>query len=42
MNRIINFELAGNPLNWVIVALMLAFAAFAITSLLNHQGAYGP
>ena len=30
MDRIINFELIGNPVNWVIVALMLAIGTFML------------
>lgn len=40
MGRIINFDLAGNPLNWVIVALMLAFAAFSLNLLMKQSGTY--
>jgi hypothetical protein len=30
MPQIINWEIAANPLNWVIVALMLAIAVFGL------------
>lgn len=30
MDRIVNFDLLTNPLNWIIVALMLAIGTFAL------------
>lgn len=30
MPKLINWELIGNPINWVIVALMLGIATFGI------------
>ena len=37
MPQIINWEIIANPLNWVIVALMLAIAVFGL-SLISGQG----
>lgn len=31
MDKIVNIKLLKNPLNWVIVALMVAFGAIALT-----------
>ena len=36
----INFELAGNPVNWIIVLLMIAFAGLAL-SLIFHPADTG-
>jgi hypothetical protein len=36
----INFELAGNPVNWVIVLLMVAIAGLAV-SLIFHPADTG-
>lgn len=33
MDRIINFDLLRNPLNWIIVILMILFAVVALTLL---------
>jgi hypothetical protein len=30
MDRFVNFELLANPINWIIVALMLAIGTFAL------------
>lgn len=38
MDRIINWELISNPVNWVIVALMLAIAVFSLNLLLAPPG----
>jgi hypothetical protein len=35
VDRIINFELIGNPVNWIIVALMLAIAVFGLNLILT-------
>jgi hypothetical protein len=32
----INFAIIGHPINWLIVWLMLAIAAFAIDQLVNY------
>ena len=37
----INFELAGNPVNWIIVLLMLAIAGLAL-SLIFHPADFAP
>jgi hypothetical protein len=37
MPRLINWELALNPVNWIIVALMLAIAAMAVTALFPNS-----
>ena len=34
MDRIINWEIISNPLNWIIVALMLAIAVFGLNVVL--------
>lgn len=34
----INWELAGNPINWVIVALMLAIAVFGLNIVMSPSG----
>lgn len=39
MDRIINLDLLLNPLNWVIVALMLAIAVFGL-NLIAGQSAW--
>jgi hypothetical protein len=31
----INWELAGNPVNWVIIPVMLAFGGFAVSLVVN-------
>jgi hypothetical protein len=36
MPRLLNVELLLNPVNWVIVWLMLAIAAFAVTALMPY------
>lgn len=43
MPRLINFELLREPINWAIVALMLAMAAFALNLLVappSHDGTH--
>ena len=35
MDRIINVDLLLNPLNWVIVALMLAIAVFGLNLIMQ-------
>jgi hypothetical protein len=37
MDRIINVDLIKNPVNWIIVALMLAVATFALHLLLGDD-----
>jgi hypothetical protein len=37
MPQIINWDIIANPLNWVIVALMLAIAVFGL-SLIGSSG----
>jgi hypothetical protein len=37
MPRLINLDLALNPINWILVWLMLAIAAFAITALMPYS-----
>jgi hypothetical protein len=37
MPKLINWELISNPVNWVIVALMLAIATFGLSLVLNDQ-----
>ena len=39
MPEIINWELAKNPLNWVIVALMLAIAVFGLNLIAGKSAA---
>ena len=41
MDRIINFELLANPLNWVIVALMLAIAVFGLNLIMGSANGSG-
>jgi hypothetical protein len=36
MPQLINWELIANPLNWIIVGLMLMIAVFAL-NFLTHQ-----
>jgi hypothetical protein len=40
MDRIINVELLANPINWIIVALMLAIGTFALRLIVksNNEG----
>lgn len=38
MPQIINWEIIANPLNWVIVALMLAIAVFGLSLISGGQG----
>ncbi len=33
MDRFVNLELMANPLNWIMVALILALSAFALNLL---------
>ncbi len=40
MGRIVNLELLANPMNWIIVALMLAFFTFALALVMKDQGTY--
>ena len=40
MPTLINWELLGNPLNWLIVALMLAIAAFGLHLIMGDDGGY--
>jgi hypothetical protein len=35
MPQLINWELAANPINWIIVGLMLAIATFGLSVVLN-------
>jgi hypothetical protein len=35
MDRIINFEIISNPLNWIFVGLMLAIATFGLNLILT-------
>ncbi len=37
MDRIINWELISNPVNWIIVALMLAIAVFGLNLVLAQD-----
>jgi hypothetical protein len=37
----INFELAGNPVNWIIVLLMVAIAGLAISLIFHPVEATG-
>lgn len=41
MDKIINFELITNPVNWIIVALMMAISAFAIAYIMAQTGSGG-
>jgi hypothetical protein len=34
LNRIVNWELLSNPMNWIIVALMLGIGTFALALVL--------
>jgi hypothetical protein len=38
MDRVINWDLISNPLNWVMVGLMLAIATFGLNLLLSNKG----
>jgi hypothetical protein len=38
MDRVFNWELAANPLNWIIVALMLAIAVFGLNLITTGGG----
>jgi hypothetical protein len=38
MPDLINWEILKNPLNWVIVALMLAIAVFGLNLIMNQAG----
>lgn len=40
MDRFVNFELLANPINWIIVALMLAIGTFALRLIVksNQEG----
>lgn len=37
MDRIINWDLLRNPYNWIVVALMLAIGAYALSVVLPHM-----
>lgn len=37
MDRFINFELISNPINWIMVALMLAIATFGLNLALDNE-----
>jgi hypothetical protein len=37
MDRIINFEIISNPINWIFVALMLAIAVFGLNLILTKE-----
>jgi|HubBroStandDraft_3_1064219.scaffolds.fasta_scaffold431765_2 hypothetical protein len=37
MPQIVNWEILANPLNWVIVALMLAIAVFGLSLISGAQ-----
>lgn len=39
MPQIINWDILANPLNWVIVALMLALAVFGLNLITGSAGA---
>lgn len=41
MDRFVNFELLANPLNWVIVALMLAIAVFGLNLIVGSSQGQG-
>jgi hypothetical protein len=38
MPQLINWELIKNPVNWVIVGLMLAIAVFGLNLVMEPQG----
>lgn len=38
MPDLINWELVRNPINWVVVALMLAIAVFGLSLVMNEAG----
>jgi hypothetical protein len=38
MPQLINWELAKNPLNWIIVGLMLMIAVFALNFITGQAG----
>jgi hypothetical protein len=38
MENIINWEIISNPVNWIIVALMLAIAVFGLNLVLTKEG----
>lgn len=42
MDRIINFEILSNPLNWIIVALMLAIAVFGLNLIMGASQGNSP
>jgi hypothetical protein len=37
MDRIINFEIISNPINWILVGLMLAIATFGLNLVLTSE-----
>jgi hypothetical protein len=37
MPQLVNWEILANPINWVIVALMLAIATFGLRLILKDQ-----
>jgi hypothetical protein len=39
MDRIVNWELLSNPINWIIVVLMLAIGTFALALLMSNTPA---
>jgi len=38
MPQLVNWELIKNPVNWIIVALMLAIAAFGLCLIFGDDG----
>jgi hypothetical protein len=39
MPQLINWDLAKNPINWIIVGLMLAIAVFGLNLITTQAGA---
>jgi hypothetical protein len=37
MDRFVNLDLLAEPINWIVVALMLAIATFGLNLLLANQ-----
>lgn len=41
MPQLVNWEILANPINWVIVALMLAIAVFGLNLIMNSSNGGG-
>ena len=42
MDSIINFRILGEPVNWLIVTLVLVFVAYGAFAISNHAGGFLP